>query len=204
MKLLPALFLLLGCGQAAPQPPAAVAPLPGRAENRALLGAVLTQELQEAGGSARNACIQPALSPALDDLRRWREGDRRYSAQHHLPDRPRSFPWYAPARANRDTQPVAPELNRRLNALLWRALDAPAPPVAAPIEVDLISAPFRRWRAGADCEVRSFSTPIVIGDIAFVERAQNCGGLCGGGSLLALQRIDGRWTPVAFINTWIS
>lgn len=102
---LPAFLLLLSCGQAAAQPPAAVAPLEAEDENRSVLAAVLTQELQEAGAKARNICIRPALSPALEDARR--------------------------------------------------------------------------------------------------RRAQNCGDLCGG-SLLALQRIGGRWTPIAFINTWIS
>ena len=191
-----AFLLLLSGGQAAPQPPAAAA--------RSVLAAVLTQELEEVGARARNICIRPALGPALEDHRRWRDADRSISARQHRSVYPRDFAWLMPLRPGGGWRPVPSELNRRLNALLWRAGDAPPPAVAAPIGAGSIPSPFRRWSAGANCDVRSFSTPVVIEDVAFVERAQDCGHLCGGGSLLALQRIGGRWIPVAFINTWIS
>lgn len=49
-----------------------------------------------------------------------------------------------------------------------------------------------------------FSEPVVIANIAFVEEAAVCGGLCGSGSMKALIKRNGRWSVLAVRPTWIS
>ena len=57
---------------------------------------------------------------------------------------------------------------------------------------------------GASCAKFTVATPVIAGDIAFVETSLACGGLCGSGLLYALERVDGRWKLLAVARLWNS
>lgn len=54
-----------------------------------------------------------------------------------------------------------------------------------------------------DCkEQYSVSAPAIIGDHAYMHIDSNCGLLCGGGEILALERRDGTWQVTAQLMLW--
>jgi hypothetical protein len=58
---------------------------------------------------------------------------------------------------------------------------------------------------GRNCPaIFSINEPAISGDIALVETSFVCGGLCGGGKILALRRSQGGWDVIAIAPTWIS
>ena len=55
------------------------------------------------------------------------------------------------------------------------------------------------------CELRSwFGSPVYEGRFAFIESGYSCGGLCGAGSILALEYSEGRWRLVAKKASWLA
>lgn len=59
--------------------------------------------------------------------------------------------------------------------------------------------------SGRNCPaIFSINEPAISGDIALVETSYVCGGLCGGGQILALRRGNSGWDVVAIAPTWVS
>jgi len=75
--------------------------------------------------------------------------------------------------------------------------------VARAPESDLIPPSPKPWPKR--CELRSwFGSPVYEGRFAFIETGYSCGGLCGAGSILALEYSEGRWRLVAKKASWLA
>jgi len=59
-------------------------------------------------------------------------------------------------------------------------------------------------RSDGECGTFELATPVIVGDIAFVETSLHCGPLCGTGLLYALERRDGAWAVLAIAHVWSS
>jgi hypothetical protein len=99
---------------------------------------------------------------------------------------------------------LAPGTAERLQRLLDRATEA-----SLRTHVTALNLP-RGWEACSDDAhatglVRySFSQPVVIGDVAFIETAEDCGGLCGSGYVVALERQKAQWVPIGQNLEWLA
>lgn len=99
-----------------------------------------------------------------------------------------------PAPETGPTKKVDASLNARLNraeadALL--RLSSDAPDVREP-----------DWPES--CETKFwFRQPVYVGDVAFIESGSICGGLCGQGTILALEYRNGHWQLNAQRLSWI-
>jgi hypothetical protein len=92
----------------------------------------------------------------------------------------------------------------RLDVAARRLINGPAR-AAEPVAIDpeLIPRPLGGWNM-VSCSTLNLTAPAISNEIAFVESAYACGGLCGNGWLYALERKEGRWQLVAVAFTWVS
>lgn len=75
----------------------------------------------------------------------------------------------------------------------------------ASIDRGLVPWSLRNWGRWGFCAAKlSLSAPAFHDDLAFVETAYVCGGLCGYGWLYALRREGEDWKIVAIALTWVS
>jgi hypothetical protein len=198
------------------------------AEARAAIAAVLAHQASIRGpeGGAET-CISAALAgqpvapgAAAEDDPMQPDHSVRIYFQWHVPDAPPPVRPLPPppdpsqnGRRNRNRQRAAPPppppaaldqaTAEHLNALRAQAARAPAAPALAGIDAALVAPPLQLQRPNDDCATLSFSNPAFAGDAAFVEFAYACGTVCGNGGLYALERRDGRWTPVGIADIWI-
>jgi len=114
--------------------------------------------------------------------------------------------WLAPQPGSTDDPPpvLGPDVQRRLDRLIDRALLTPQPVRLTAIDRAQVPAPLRLQAPGAHCDTIVLSSPGFVGDAAVVEEAFGCGSLCGSGTLYALERRNRRWTLVAHAATWVS
>jgi hypothetical protein len=95
-----------------------------------------------------------------------------------------------------DPKPVDPATVRRLARVTAR-LTLKFAREEAPAEPD------KPWPER--CRQRYWlTTPVYQDDFAFVESGADCGGLCGGGRLIALEYRNGRWRVVGVHDTWMA
>jgi len=164
-------------------------------ESRAVLTALLADQRARTTGDMSHFCVDPTLTSPSN-----------FAGPRQDPSVPRpvdDFQWYMPSR-NGWPGPVEPGLVARLDALLANAPDSVPPPAGTAIDGSMLPPPFRLG-GQADCtRTYSFSAPLILDDIAFVDRSYTCGMMCGRGDIVALQRREGRWIPVALSETWIS
>ena len=197
------------------------------ADVRAVLAAVLAHQASIRGPeSGAETCVAASLvgqptapGAAAEDDPLQPDHSVRIYFQWHVPDAPppqRVAPPPEPAGGNGRNRrnrprvepppppaPLAAAEAERLSALRAEAAHTPATPNPVRIDETLVTPPLRLERPNDDCAMLSFSAPAFAGDAAFVEYAYACGTVCGNGGLYALQRRDGRWTPVGIADIWI-
>lgn len=84
-----------------------------------------------------------------------------------------------------------------------RARAEPLPKLVGAIDPAWLPAGIKACPPKAHWRVLTFSSPTVVGDIAFVTTEYICP-LCGRGGILALRRTASGWAPWAFELEWIS
>jgi hypothetical protein len=96
---------------------------------------------------------------------------------------------------------VPEPLRGRFQAALEAAVARPAEPTLPP-GTDFSWFPFApQW---PDCYLLDLSAPEIEGDFAFIGLEHRCPGVCGESSIVALERRDGRWFPLAWLTLAIS
>src|SRR6185437_6402723 len=109
-----------------------------------------------------------------------------------------------------DGKDVPPDDNSaaKLEALADRAAAAPLPWQRSSLDLPSgwnICSDYREVSAGTRPLARySLTRPVVVGDVALVEIAEDCDSLCGSGYLVALELHEGRWRPVAQDLQWMA
>lgn len=91
-------------------------------------------------------------------------------------------------------KPIDPAIAKRLSSATARLI----------LEYSRKAAPTTATKAWPErCMVRHWMTPPIYQDeFAFVESGWTCGGLCGGGNLIALEYRNRRWRVVGALATW--
>ena len=173
-------------------------------EDRAVLAATLAQQVAEQRDHARPTCVIAELTAPLAYARRRAETRRVVAQRDGSGPPPIVYVWRARSGPDGTAGLVAPELNERLNRLLAAALGRAPSSAGPPIDAALTPAPFQLGRTDRHCATLTLSTPAFVEDLAFVETAYVCGGLCGSGTLMALRRREEGWSVIAFLPTWIS
>lgn len=157
------------------------------------------------------ACVEPRLTgPALSGIRGRMEPDwQRDIADPTMRARFLSAfaSWQPPGTENavERVAPVAIEGGQEIAEAVLRLLEAPPREwldrIASdwlPAGTPLRSSPLR------GCAIVTYSSPEIMGDVAFVETGLTCGALCGAGHLVALRRVAGAWRIVGLMPTWVS
>jgi hypothetical protein len=161
-------------------------------EGRAAIVVLLVRQQAMEPGHGRGLCIVRELAASLGQAR---------ATQFTAREQPSPPHWFTTPRAG-VSGPVDPTLSDRLDRLFMAAQRETAV-TGLPITAHMVPAPMRLGcRRGMNS--LSFSTPVIVEDIVFIETGYVCGGLCGEGRLFALQRQEGQWVPVASMGTWVS
>jgi hypothetical protein len=197
-------------------------PAQGDSEARAVLAALLAHEAAARGpeGGAET-CVSallagPPTAIGTDDDSMMPPNAVRIRFQwHEAPPaariRPAPPPFVPGQRRRRPAPepiPAPPALAAaeagRLDAARPQAVAATGVAAIRQIDASLVPEPLYLRRGYEDCAALTLSQPLFAGDLAFVEAGFACGGLCGNGSLYALERRDGRWQIVGVADIWIS
>jgi hypothetical protein len=209
------LSLALVAAQAPPAPP--------EDEGRAVIAALLAHEAAVRGpeGGAET-CVNammaaPPTAAGTDDDDMMPPNAVRIRFQWHEAPPPARVrpppPAYIPGqrhgrRPAPEPIPAPPALAQteaaRLDALRAEAVPAIGAAAVRQLDADLVPAPLYLRRGYEDCAALTLSRPAFANNVAFVETGFACGGLCGNGSLYALERRDGRWQIVGVADIWIS
>jgi hypothetical protein len=124
----------------------------------------------------------------------------------HLPDVRDAGAWGGMTPEGNTSWPAPPDLSpylMRATAVigatpqphrLLAAINLPAPFVSSSAKPE----------GSRDCPHLSLSSVVIVGDLAFVDVSFRCGGVCGTGQLVALQRRGQDWQPVASTVTWLT
>jgi hypothetical protein len=205
MRLFIALALAAAPSEAAP-PPATDDVLP-------VLRAMLDFEAAHAE-PGRTTCVSDKTSPPFEfttfevGLAAASAAPPQPSEYDPSPSPGPGFSWLAPPAMGEDwtdPNPLDSVASARFNALLDQAMQAERGPTSVRIPSALIPPPLKRRTPRRTCRHRlGLATPVLVGDVAFVETHSSCGSLCGGGSLYALTRREGRWTVTAYIGLYVS
>ena len=162
-------------------------------------------------------CVNPQLRPPLYEqrqqagheakLRKWREW---LDWMNPFKSRHTGYVQWMLADRNTGNAVLRPKESDHLERLLQQAIAAHlsdsmeriVPPVKASActKADEQAHQFGLMRRGR----LSFSRPVVVGNVAFVETSVVCGMLCGSGSLVSLIKRNGQWALLASQETWIS
>ena len=154
------------------------------------------EDRQRLSDLARN--IEEASGRQQEDLRQILES----WSQVHLYDwaRPGAAPGPSTERNRLD-----PAEAQALSDAAHRIIHAgPQARLLEQVDPTWIRPPLQACRNDRSLPSLSVSSPAFHDDIAFVETAFVCGGLCGFGQLYALLRREGAWEIVAVTNTWVS
>ena len=98
----------------------------------------------------------------------------------------------------------------RINELLKRAIDASLPSKAASMPLSNGAKPCTGPVSDPKLPMAytmsriSYSSPVIVDNVAFVESAHVCGYTCGAGGLTALINRNGKWSVIAAEMQWIS
>ncbi len=157
----------------------------------AILRSILVQEAKQASLNRNRPTCVP-LGPVRPELHIIRTDFR---PQKMWP----LFEWSSP-----DAGRLEPANANELTVLARRAIERRPERSLAVITKRMVTAPLVPGQTPKDCGILTFTTPSVVGDVAFVERSYTCPGLCGQGQLYALQRSKGQWTVIAMTFLWAS
>ncbi len=166
------------------------------AEARAVVLATLDRELGSRAGRIAPVCvsIEPDRAP-LDGIRQaWSRPPGKTGPRFGMAEQ-----WRGHGEGR--SRPLAEPARARLRTALDAAIARPSGP-ALTLADDLRWFPFTPLWPG--CSTFVLSAPEFAGDFAFIEVDYRCFGLCSQTWLVALERRDGRWIPVATITTRIS
>ena len=165
-------------------------------------------------------CIVMQMRPPLEDTRRGFLADEPASPWERIRVRLSRLigasqgnqlktDWWVPSDTQKGLK-LRAEDERHLNALLMEGVSAKLPSTRRGLSPrDDIA---RCGEAEADPKLPfavkvarvSFSQPVIVGNIAFVENGVVCGELCGTGGLTALIKKKGSWQILAQRMTWIA
>ncbi|MEE4451364.1 hypothetical protein [Novosphingobium resinovorum] len=168
-------------------------------------------------------CIDAEIrSAAMDDRRRTLESfssdgraDRAVLAKIAAGE---DLLWLLPEKPGQKPSEAAPSLKAELAKATVESLKTKPTISAAKRLIDkaAVSLPLIYMRnpvlaegaksvSGRHCPtIFAMAEPAVSDDIALVETSFVCGGLCGGGQIVALRRGTAGWTVVAIAPTWVS
>lgn len=183
----------------------------------AIVRATLASSAQIHSREPGRPCIEAqvrgiALERMRSDMQAAAERDPREHAAREQVRRgevtPR-YPWMRPSAAPGEwatRTPLDPDTARPLTAALFNILlasDAP-PRVVETVAGVTLPAGLRLCGTERGQRALTLSSPVIRGDVAFVETGYVCGGLCGFGLLYALRRTETGWEIVSVVGTWVS
>lgn len=182
---LPLIFATAACGAASrPAPPAQTSPDTTAIVTAAILHSTRIRTGNPICVSVGSDSFELMPAPSRSNLRR---------------------DWVIPSASGRPATVADAGLRARLDAALNARAKLADP---GPIDPARLSPKLRAASTpglSPECPAHlGVSSPWGTGDIAFVETGYVCGGLCGDGEVLALERSGGEWRVVAVNATWIS
>lgn len=190
LVILPLLFAVAGCGATSAPTPAPQA----QPDADAIVDTVLALAAHEVDGR-EPLCVSI--------------GEESFELKP-VPSRAQArWDWYTPPRPGSSPAPVDAALRARLDAALAARRQLAGERAPRPLDAARLAPPMRLRTGGsgltAECpRSLDISFPWAAGDIAFVETGYTCGGPCGHGQVLALERRVADWRLVAIVPTWIS
>ena len=191
---------------------------PTPADARAIAELVLADEARiHSDPEYGSTCVRLETTVAFAQDRRELETQARNIAQSTRPEQQemeerqaqlRQYGWSRPGETGRGSAqagPFDPAEARSLSESVDRIVHAEArPSLLEQLDPASLQPPLRPCRDARSRPFLELSSPAFDGEVAFVETAYVCGGLCGNGLLYALRRNRGDWHIVAVSDTWIS